>query len=133
NVRAATGVWDAQRPTEGSYSVFLEFESGASANLVYSGYDHFFTTELTGGQTEGGTRVEPVQQPHAAARRALAAAGDAALKRTVGFAGDVQDHVPAYPAYFGLLIVSCQRGDIRQTPEGLLVYGDSERWSVALD
>ena len=133
SVRAAAGVWDAQRPTEGSYSVFLEFESGAAASLVYSGYDHFFTTELTGGQTEGGTRVDPAQQPHAAARRALATAGDAALKRSVGFAGGVRDQVPAYPAYFGLLVVSCERGDIRQTPEGLLVYGDSKRWPVPVD
>jgi len=133
SVRAATGVWDPERPTEGSYSVFLEFESGAAANLVYSGCDHFFTTELTGGQTEGGTRVDPAQQPHAAARRALAAAGDAALKRSVGFAGGVREAIAPYPAYFGLLVVSCQRGDIRQTPEGLLVYGDADRWSVTVD
>ena len=133
SVRAATGVWDSERPTEGSYSVFLEFESGAAASLVYSGYDHFFTTELTGGQTEGGTRVDPAQQPHAAARRAIAAAGDAALKRSSGFAAGVRDAVPPYPAYFGLLVVSCQHGDIRQTPEGLLVYGDRERWSIPLE
>jgi predicted dehydrogenase len=133
SVRAATGVWDPERPTEGSYSVFLEFESGAAASLVYSGYDHFFTTELTGGQTEGGTRVDPAQQPHAAARRAIAEAGDAALKRSTGFAGRFRDAVPPYPAYFGLLLVSCQRGDIRQTPEGLLVYGDRQRWSVPVN
>ena len=133
SVRAATGVWDVERPTEGSYSVFLEFESGAVASLVYSGYDHFFTTELTGGQTEGGTRVEPLQQVHAAARGALIERGDLARKGQVGFAGGVRDEPPPYPAYFGLLLVSCQRGDIRQTPEGLLIYGDNERWSVPVD
>jgi len=133
SLRASTGVWDPARPTEGSYSVLLDFESGATANLVYSGYDHFFSTELTGGQTEGGSRVDPALQPHAAARRALAVAGDAALKRQARFGGAVRDRPPEYPAYFGLLIVSCERGDIRQTPDGLIVYGDDARWTVPLE
>jgi len=133
SVRAATGVWDPARPTEGSYSAFLDFDNGATANLVYSGYDHFFTTELTGGQTEGGTRLDASEQPHAAARRMLAETGDAALKRQVGFARAARDRPPEYPAYFGLLIVSCERGDIRQSPDGLVVYGDTERWSVPLE
>jgi phthalate 4,5-cis-dihydrodiol dehydrogenase len=132
-LRASTGVWDPARPTEGSYSALLDFDGGATANLVYSGYDHFFSTELTGGQTEGGSRVDPARQVHAAARRALAAADDVTLKRQAGSGGVRRDHAPEYPAYFGLLIVSCERGDIRQTPEGLLVYGDDERWRIPLD
>jgi phthalate 4,5-cis-dihydrodiol dehydrogenase len=39
---------------------------------------------------------------------------------------------PPYPAYFGLTLVSCERGDVRQTPSGLMVYGDQERWEVPL-
>lgn len=132
-LRASTGIWDPARPTEGSYSVLLDFEGGATANLVYSGNDHFFSTELTGGQTEGGGRVDPARQAHAAARRALAESGDAALKRQVGFSGAVRQQVPEYPAYFGLLIVSSEHGDIRQTPDGLMVYGDEARWTVPLE
>jgi hypothetical protein len=30
------------------------------------GYDHFFSTELTDGQTEGGTRVDPLARGHGA-------------------------------------------------------------------
>ncbi|GAC1315356.1 MAG: Gfo/Idh/MocA family oxidoreductase [Chloroflexota bacterium] len=137
SVRATTGVWDPARPTEGSYVAFLDFENGAVANLVYSGYDHFHTTELT-GQTEGGTRVDPTQLAHAASRRAIADAagrgGDAALKANAGFAQAPPrtSEPPAYPSYFGLLLVSCDRGDIRQSPEGLVVYGDRERWTVPL-
>ncbi len=133
SVRANTGIWDPSRPTEGSYAAFLEFRNGATASLVYSGYDHFFTTELTGGQTEGGTRVDPDARPHAAGRRELAEKGDAALKSQVASAARMRDRAPEYPAYFGLLIVSCERGDIRQSPHGLTVYGDSERWSVPLE
>ncbi len=132
SVRATTGVWDPLRPTEGSYSAFLEFEDGAVANLVYSGYDHFHTTELT-GQSEGGTRVEAGQQIHAAARHALAShGGDAALKGRGAFTGPARMAPPPYPAYFGLTLVSCERGDVRQTPSGLMVYGDQERWEVPL-
>ncbi len=29
-----------------------------------------------------------------------------------------------------MTIVSCERGDIRQSPHGLLVYGDAARWEV---
>src|SRR6202023_541240 len=47
SVRATKGVWNAHRPTEGSYAAFLEFETGPVANLVYSGNDHFHTVELT--------------------------------------------------------------------------------------
>lgn len=139
SVRATTGVWDARRPTEGSYVALLEFEDGAIANLVYSGYDHFQTVELT-GQTEAGTRVNPDLHQHAASRRALedAAAhggdGDAALKARVGFGAGAPAHTepPPYPSYFGLLVVSCERGDIRQSPDGLTVYGDRDRWTISL-
>ncbi|HEY2594929.1 MAG TPA: gfo/Idh/MocA family oxidoreductase, partial [Chloroflexota bacterium] len=132
-LRASTGVWDPARPTEGSYSALLDFEGGATANLVYSGNDHFLSTELTGGQTEGGSRVDPARQAYAAARRALAAADDVTLKRQAGSGGVGRDRAPRYRAYFGLLIVSCEHGDIRQTPEGLMVYGDDERWPVPLE
>jgi phthalate 4,5-cis-dihydrodiol dehydrogenase len=129
SVRASAGVWDAQRPTEGSYSAFLEFENGAVANLVYNGYDHFHTVELT-GQSEGGTRVDPAKLEHAAARRRLEQGGDVALKRQGGFSARAE--TPPYPAYFGLTIVSCERGDIRQTPDGLKVYGDRDIRDVQL-
>ena len=41
SVRAASGSWDAARPTEGAYAALLTFEGGAFASLTYSGYGHF--------------------------------------------------------------------------------------------
>jgi phthalate 4,5-cis-dihydrodiol dehydrogenase len=55
-----------------------------------------------------------------------------ALKGQAGFGGNRRREAPEYPAYFGLTIVSCEHGDIRQTPTGLMVYGDRERWEVPL-
>lgn len=83
--------------------------------------------------TEGCARVDPLQQVPGAARRALAKRGDAALKRRGGFGGGAHDPAARYPAYFGLLIVSCEHGDIRQTPDGLQIYGDTVRWIVPLE
>ena len=34
--------------------------------------------------------------------------------------------------FFGLIVVSCERGEIRVSPEGLLVYGDASREQVPL-
>ena len=34
--------------------------------------------------------------------------------------------------HFGLTMVSCERGDIRQSPDGLLVYSDKGRDEIAL-
>ena len=34
--------------------------------------------------------------------------------------------------HFGLTLVSCERGDIRQSPDGLLVYSEKGREAIAL-
>ncbi|GAE27599.1 oxidoreductase domain protein [Halalkalibacter wakoensis JCM 9140] len=69
SVRASTGRWDLKRNTEGSHSVWLEFENGVTATAIYNGYDHFHTTELTFGLGEGG----PVKsnQPYGNSRKQI--------------------------------------------------------------
>ena len=131
SVRASTGVWDPRRPTEGSYTALLQFEDGAVASLVYNGYDHFHTTELT-GVDEGGSRVDGEGRTHAAARKALLGGDEASLKGQRGFAGRTGEPGQRLASHFGLLLVSCEHGDVRQTPTGLRVYGDTERWDVPL-
>jgi phthalate 4,5-cis-dihydrodiol dehydrogenase len=132
SVRATAGLWDAARPTEGSYAAFLQFDDGAVASLVYNGYDHFHTTDLT-GVDEGGSPVDSAGQVHAAARKALLTGDEASLKRERGFVGGRPNPgATRAPSHFGLLVVSCEHGDIRQTPTGLRVYGDTERWDVPL-
>lgn len=135
SVRASAGVWDAERPTEGAYAAFLDFEDGAVATAVFSGYDHFHSTELGFGIGEGGQRV--VHESYAAARRALreaGPAGEAALKRQrrSGAGRARSADTERWHAFYGLTIVSCERGDIRQSPAGLLVYGDEEVREVPL-
>ncbi len=134
SVRAMAGVWDSARPTEGAHATFLDFEDGAAATIVYSGYDHFDSAEFHDWVGEGGSRTKP---RHGAARRALAAiqGPEAAAKAATGYggperrawlsAGDERWH-----PHFGTTIVSCERGDLRTTPRGVMVYGDDSREEI---
>ena len=70
SVRAHATVLDPARPTEGSCAALLQFDNGAAASLVYSGYDHFDSDEWHFGISERGA---PKPIAHGAARRALAA------------------------------------------------------------
>jgi len=131
SVRAALGAWDPARPTEGAYGALLQFEDGAFASLSYSGYGHFDTDELCGWVGELGQRKSP--RSHGAARRALAAVEDAdteaSLKaaRNYGGASYAQPKDPPLAnEHFGMVVVSCERADLRPLPSGVMVYGDDD-------
>lgn len=130
SVRGRVGDWDPGRPGEGAYSAFLEFTDGTPATIVYSGYDHFPSTELTFGIGEAGRPLSG----YAVARRALAAAPRTAEGEVKGSRGRQRDLLRAgtHQPFFGLVVVSCERGDVRVSPEGLAVYGDHEVTEVPL-
>jgi len=128
SVRSATFVLDPQRPTEGGHSTFLQFDDGAAASLVYSGYDRFDTDEWHGWIDENGRDRTP---EHGAARRALRAAGgpdaELGLKAARGYRGLPQppaDRSGLHQPHFGVLLVSCEGGDLRAGPDGVVVYDD---------
>lgn len=130
SVRATTGTWDPLRLTEGSYSAFIEFEDGACATAVYSGYDRFHTTEITGVNERGeqvseatnGSAVRTLEEARTAGR-------EFALKQSQGFGGARRESASEsrHQAHFGLTVVSCEQGDIRQSADGLIVYGKEHR------
>lgn len=129
-VRAATFDLDPERPGIGAYTAFLTFADGAVAAVVYNGYGLFGSAELYGHVDEAG--YVQTDDKVGVARRAIRAGAanderDAKRKR-------IERHthrgVPEHQAIFGLTIVTCQCGDIRQSPDGLYVYtpeGRSER------
>ena len=127
SVRAMTGAWDAARPTEGAYSALLTFASGAFAHLTYSGYAHFDSDEFMGWIGELGERKDPAA--YGAARRRLAAARDEQkLKGARNYGGgDFAAPRPAFHEHFGVVVVSCDKADLRPTPEGVVIYADGER------
>jgi phthalate 4,5-cis-dihydrodiol dehydrogenase len=140
SVRATTGIWDPARGHEGSYSCFLEFEDGTPATMVYSGYGFFDTAELFGWVGEGGQHRDP--ETNLKVRRRLrevrSAEEEEELKEGMRFGGQREgefSHVwsgERKQPFFGFTVVSCERGDIRQTPDGLLIYGELEKREIAL-
>ncbi|MEZ2354709.1 Gfo/Idh/MocA family protein [Caballeronia sp. RCC_10] len=138
-IRAAVGNWDAARPTGGAYTATLWFENGAFATLSYSGYAHFDSDEWTGWIGEmGQTRSA---DEYGAARRKLskvASADEEARRKAAGtYGGNAYTPASKVPEarrhqHFGPLIVSCERGDLRPMPDGIVVYGDERHERIEL-
>ena len=140
NVRATTGIWDKARGHEGSYTCFLEFDDGTPATLVYSGYGFFDTAEIFGWVGEGGQPRAP--DTNLNVRRKLRAVRspeeEERLKEAMRFGGGREgefSHVwsgQRKQPFFGFTVVSCARGDIRQTPDGLFIYGEVDKKEIPL-
>jgi phthalate 4,5-cis-dihydrodiol dehydrogenase len=132
SVRANVGILDPSRPTEGNCTALLEFENGAAASLTYSSYDFFDSDEFHGWIAEGGTPKPP--NTHGTARRVLASdEPEEQRQKNVGYGGrDLPMEQPFQP-HFGVLIVTCAKGDIRVTPEGLMLYEPAGRREIAVD
>ena len=140
SVRAMTGIWDKARAHEGSYTCYLEFEDGTPATLVYSGYGFFDTAELFSWVGEGGQYREP--ETNLKVRRRLREVSsqeeEEALKEQMRFGGRREgeySHVwsgERKQPFFGFTMVSCEKGDIRQSPDGLFIYGETEKREIPL-
>lgn len=143
SVRAQTGQWFPARKVPGYYAAFLEFEDGTPATMVHNGYGHFSTYELV--PWAGG----PDPSRGAAARRKAlradpaAAEQEAADKDKQRFGGgreaaqtgspDRQRAQVGFQGDLGIVITSCELGDIRQAPNGLWIYGDTGQREVPVE
>ena len=114
SVRAKTFDFDASRSTVGAHVAFVDFADGAAGTAVYSGYDHLPGALLTFGIGEWGFPQSP--------KTAAAAVPVDELKAKAERAKNAIPARAPHPPTFGLTILSCERGDIRQVPEGLAVY-----------
>ncbi len=133
SVRAQTGNWDPARPTEGAYSALLTFADGAFATATYSGYAHYDGDELMDDVGEMGQPKQAAD--YGAARRKLvdvaAGAAEAALKASRNYGGSAyaapKVQAPEHHQHFGYVLVCCEHGDLRPTPDGVSIYADDER------
>ena len=123
SVRAATGAWDATRPTEGAYAALLTFADGAFASLTYNGYGNFDSDEFQGWVGEMGQAKTPYA---AAPRPRFANAGEETAFKNARNYGGPEYRAPAGQAplhqHFGTLLVSCERADLRAMPNGVMIY-----------
>ena len=133
SVRANVGILDPSRPTEGNCTALLEFENGAGASLTYSSYDFFDSDEFHGWVAEGGALRPP--HVHGTARRILRSGEtpEDERQKNLGYGGRDLPMEQPYQPHFGVLIVTCARGEIRVTPEGLMLYGEDGRRELPVD
>lgn len=136
SVRATTGIWDPARKTEGAYSAYLDFEDGAVASLVYNSYAHFDTAELTNWIGEGPRTPERNREARQRLRQIVDTDKEGAAKESWRYGSPTRPRLGAglkSLPHFGLTVVSCEHGDIRQTPDGLMVYGDERMWELPVE
>ncbi|HEX9444901.1 MAG TPA: Gfo/Idh/MocA family oxidoreductase [Candidatus Binatia bacterium] len=126
SVRASAGRHHPGADTEGNYSAFLEFADGAPATLVFNGHGRFDMTEITWSIGEGGYASRTTAEKSALKNRAGAAARREGEPRS-----DERREGPRRQPFFGLTLVSCEKGDIRQSPDGLYIYTDDGREEIA--
>jgi phthalate 4,5-cis-dihydrodiol dehydrogenase len=130
-VRGAYGDWMTERPSPGYYAAFMEFVDGVTATAVQNAYGYFSAAEfVTGtGPREQASRVAK----RGAVRRSFrdGTRNEAAdyAQLGIGKAGDFGDPGADwmgawYADDLGIVVISCEHGDIRQSPEGIYVYDD---------
>ena len=140
SVRGATGQWFKGRPIPGYYSAFMEFEDGTPATLMHNGYGYFVGAELVpwGNQNHHFTVEERIR----VRKELLEGSSDQALAKDNLRIGGTDERVhaagqnekqPWVPNDLGLLIVSCEKGDLRQSPFGIFVHSDKGTEDVPLD
>ncbi len=126
SVRAIAGRWDKHFNTEGNFTAFLEFEDGAAATMVFNAYGYFDITELTWGIGEGGA----VAPPREHSERLTGAVEPTAKYGMVSHAERARER--RHQPFFGLTVVSCEHGVIRQSPDGLYLYTHEGRNELAV-
>ena len=131
SVRGMTGSWMPERSCPGNFSAYLEFEDGTPATISYNGYGYLNTADLVWGIGDRMYSMEEAVQVRKALRagqfdvaRAKEDQREATRAGTSPNATGRGSHRPASGNWFGITLVSCERGNIRQSPDGLLVYDD---------
>ena len=131
SVRGSVGQWFEGRPIPGYYSAFLEFQDGTPATLMHNGYGYFLASELV---PWGTNKMRYPYEERAAIRKQLldGTRDENAAKDEMRIGGTQERALFGtrggrrlwVPNDLGILIVSCDRGDIRQSQYGLFVYSD---------
>lgn len=148
SLRAMMGIGDPSCPAEGHYLCYLEFEDGLPASLIMNGYAYFDSAELLWGIGEGGRLKNP--HWHFEIRRAYKMLGTSVEReqqlekrheqfrygKTVGDEKAYQ--IPRdtdgknLQSFFGLTVVTGEKGDIRQSPDGLFLYSDKGKTEIPI-
>jgi phthalate 4,5-cis-dihydrodiol dehydrogenase len=128
--RGTTGQWMPERPIPGYYSAYMEFEDGTPCTVVHNGYGYFLANELLPwGSTKQRYTIEERVQVRKAMQQGTRKEDDDKQDMRIGGRSESEifrSRGPQAwtPGDLGLVIASCDRGDIRHSAHGLYVYDD---------
>ena len=135
SVRGTTGIWmEGRSGAPGYYAAYLEFEDGTPATIVYNAYGYFMADELLPWEMESGARAEDRARirngintgtwDQAQAKNDMRIASMQGQRAAPGGGGESGPPRQRFQSDLGLLMVTCERGLLRQSPNGIYVYND---------
>jgi phthalate 4,5-cis-dihydrodiol dehydrogenase len=138
SVRAVTARREAGSPeTESDYTALLTFADGAAATLVFNAQGYFDIVDLTWGIGESGYRSLNPGSIRPAERRGPMSPEEKSRFQQDGDPygrgrdGGEDKRSLRKPPFFGLTVVHCERGVVRQSPDGVFVYDRDGRRELA--
>lgn len=130
-VKAKVFNTDPLRNTIGAHSIYLDFENGAAATAIYNGYAGLSSMDWTQNVSEWGFAQSAETRPWKRRPMLQASAEQELLAKQERAKTAIPGQAPLQP-HFGLTMVSCALGDMRQTPEGLLLATASGEREIKL-
>ncbi|MFI5266793.1 MAG: Gfo/Idh/MocA family protein [Chloroflexota bacterium] len=138
SVRAMTGQWMPERPIPGYYCAYLEFEDGTPATMIHNGYGYLLGNSMV---PWGVDKQEYTLEQRVEVRKSLRSGtrDETRDKQDMRLGGRRQDAVlrrtepgPWLPSDLGILVVTCERGDMRHSARGVYVYDDDGMHEIDL-
>ena len=141
SLTASVGQWADWRPkTPGFYTAFMQFDNDAVAQMTYNGYGYFLTQELVDWSTDESANGTPSERGNVRDQLRSGDRPEDDLKDQ-GRIGGSNQQAPRQarssadaargrqwvPGNTGLVLVSCEGGDIRYSRYGITVYSDAGR------
>jgi phthalate 4,5-cis-dihydrodiol dehydrogenase len=137
SVRGTTGGWMNERPVPGFYTAYMEFEDGTPATIMHNGYGYFMHGELFDGALDHWRytpedRIALRKQMRGGARDEEREKEDFRIGGRNDPTKNTRDGGPTPWGHpdVGMIVVSCDRGDMRQAKYGVMVYGDEGQRDV---
>jgi phthalate 4,5-cis-dihydrodiol dehydrogenase len=138
SVRAIAGRYEPHFPDcESTYTALLDFENGTAATMVFDGNGYWDVCELTWETGEAGLVAKNTGsiQPRKRSTGPVSADEKFALVRGgnpygYGEGGGWRADSPPRNPFYGLTVVSCEHGVIRQSLDGLYVYDRNGRREI---
>ncbi len=144
SVRGFVGQWMTERPIPGYYAAAMEFENGATSMIVHNSYGYFMGAQLV---PWGHDRQRYGQEERIAIRKAMreGTRDEEADKQAIRIGGDKEVEIfkregvnrdpggePWVPGEPGMVVVSCERGDMTRSPYGIYIYDDNGKREIDL-